>query len=304
MMKMLAVSLAALLAVSVLPAAGSPLPSGHLAPRALPAPGGLVVKINGCHGDVRDAYIPEVGRRAPHYHLRGNCRPVLVEGERETRRRPVGGLPPRCPHPPGRRRRAQASPCRRRLPASRGEKLIRRELTTASNISRHRLPGDVCSIRSAGALVDDAEAGGIGLAGVREGPERAAALAADRTILPGAELLVAASAAVPAATATIAAPAIPAAVTATAAALAATDDAVAGCFGHAGIGEGLAVAAAPRADRVIFARAELLTWILGAAAAGRVRGRPRPPRRRPASATATTRLLLSAQRSLPKKPWK
>ena len=87
-MKLLAVSLAALLAVSVLPAAGSPLVSGHLAPRALPASDGLVVKINGCHGDVRDAYIHEIGRRAPHYHLRDNCRPVLVEGERETRRRP------------------------------------------------------------------------------------------------------------------------------------------------------------------------------------------------------------------------
>ncbi|XJO04464.1 hypothetical protein ACHMW7_12460 [Aminobacter sp. UC22_36] len=88
-MKLLAVSLAALLAVSMLPAAGSPLVSGHLVPRALPASDGRpVVRINGCHGDVRDAYIAEVGRRAPHYHLRGNCQPVLVEGDRETRRRP------------------------------------------------------------------------------------------------------------------------------------------------------------------------------------------------------------------------
>jgi hypothetical protein len=84
-MKMLAVSLAAVLAASVLPAAGGPL-SGH--PVTRQASSGAVVKINGCHGDVRDAYIPEIGRRAPHYHLRGNCRPVLVEGERETRRRP------------------------------------------------------------------------------------------------------------------------------------------------------------------------------------------------------------------------
>lgn len=84
-MKMLAVSLAAFLAASVLPAAAGPL-SGHPAPRQ--ASEGLVVKINGCHGDVRDDYIPEIGRRAPHYHLRGNCRPVLVEGEREIRRRP------------------------------------------------------------------------------------------------------------------------------------------------------------------------------------------------------------------------
>lgn len=84
-MKLLAVSLVALLAGSVLPAAGAPL-SKHLVPRQFAD--GLVVRINGCHGDVRDAYIPEIGRRTPHYHLRGNCRPVLVKGERETRRRP------------------------------------------------------------------------------------------------------------------------------------------------------------------------------------------------------------------------
>ncbi|MBT1156525.1 hypothetical protein J1C56_13070 [Aminobacter anthyllidis] len=81
-MKMLAVSLAAVLAASVLPAGARPLSAHRQASE------GLVVKINGCHGDVRDDYIPEIGRRAPHYHLRGSCRPVLVEGEREIRRRP------------------------------------------------------------------------------------------------------------------------------------------------------------------------------------------------------------------------
>lgn len=80
-MKSLAVSLAALLTVSILPANAAPLSVQNL-----PAPDSLVVKIDGCHGDVRDHYVPEIGHRATHYHLRGNCRPVLVEQQGEIRR--------------------------------------------------------------------------------------------------------------------------------------------------------------------------------------------------------------------------
>lgn len=124
-------------------------------------------------------------------------------------------------------------------------------------------------------LVGDAKAGRFRLAGIGERAQRAAALAADRPVFPGAELLVATAATIPATTATAtaipataatataaipaAATAVPATATATAAAtaLAATDDAEAGSFGRAGVGKGLALIAALRADRVIFARAEL-----------------------------------------------
>lgn len=67
------------------------------APGAQPAGQNLVVKANGCHSDVRRAYVPEFGRTVTHRHQR-NCRPVRVDGgggprdcHREARRHFVPG---------------------------------------------------------------------------------------------------------------------------------------------------------------------------------------------------------------------
>jgi hypothetical protein len=76
------------------------------------------------------------------------------------------------------------------------------------------------------------------------------AAGADRTVFAGAECLLLAT------------------TTAAVAALAVTDDAVSGPFGKASIGEGLAIAAAPGADRLVLLGAEL-------------RFRPRRERTRP-----------------------
>ena len=82
------------------------------------------------------------------------------------------------------------------------------------------------------------EAGIVGFAGIAERPHIAAATAADRTIFACAEARFLSAAST------------------TTAALTVGDDAVAGILRFAGIGEGLAIAAAPRADRRIFASAE------------------------------------------------
>lgn len=81
-MNFLAVSLATIFAAAAVPASAAPLSTPFQ-----PATGGLVVKIGGCHDDVRDTYIPEIGRRAPHYHDRDSCRPVLVGGRQQPSRR-------------------------------------------------------------------------------------------------------------------------------------------------------------------------------------------------------------------------
>ena len=83
-MKFKAVSLAALMAASVVPATAAPA----VIPAA-PASGGLVVQVGGCHGDVRDHYVPEVGQRVPHYHQRGTCEPVIVSAPRQNQRRQI-----------------------------------------------------------------------------------------------------------------------------------------------------------------------------------------------------------------------
>lgn len=80
-MKSLAVSLATLLAAATLPVFAAPLSTPFE-----PAAGSLVVTVGGCHEDVRDSYVPEIGRRAPHYHEQDGCRPVLVGGRQASRR--------------------------------------------------------------------------------------------------------------------------------------------------------------------------------------------------------------------------
>jgi hypothetical protein len=39
-----------------------------------------VVQAGGCHRDVRNSTIPQLGKRAPHYHVGDDCRTVLADG--------------------------------------------------------------------------------------------------------------------------------------------------------------------------------------------------------------------------------
>ncbi|MGF7004570.1 hypothetical protein [Aminobacter sp. BE322] len=81
-MKFSSLPLVVALVLGALPATAAPMPL----PVATP---GLVVNVGGCHRDVRDGYVEEIGRRAAHYHLPETCRPVLVEVDRLPRRQPV-----------------------------------------------------------------------------------------------------------------------------------------------------------------------------------------------------------------------
>ncbi|MEJ6783897.1 hypothetical protein [Aminobacter sp. Piv2-1] len=81
-MKFSSLPLMLALVVGALPATAAPMPQPPAAP-------GFVIKVGGCHRDVRDGYVEEIGRRAAHYHRPETCRPVLVEVDRLPRRQPV-----------------------------------------------------------------------------------------------------------------------------------------------------------------------------------------------------------------------
>lgn len=86
------------IAASILLAAGlgltTPSSAGVIPPVAgspTEAADSLVVKVRGCHRDVRRHYVPEVGRRMSHFHRGRNCRPLRAAPPRRTFRDPYWG---------------------------------------------------------------------------------------------------------------------------------------------------------------------------------------------------------------------
>ena len=119
-----------------------------------------------------------------------------------------------------------------------GESAVWQGLTLVLS-SIHLLPGEGGPALSARAIADDAVVRGAGFAGIGKAAHLAMAAGADGRVFAGAERLLFAT--------TIAA---------VAAAGAVAHDAVAGAVGKAGIGEGLAVAAAPGTNGLVLPGAE------------------------------------------------